>query len=72
MADWEEGDAVEWSWGAGTACGTVQKKYTKKVTHKIKGKEVTRNASAEEPAYAIRQEDGDRVLKSGSELRKRS
>jgi len=40
------------------------------VERKIKGKEITRNASREEPAYLVKQEDGDEVLKSGSELKK--
>lgn len=33
--------------------------------------ERTRNASEDEPAYLIEQEDGDEVLKSGSELKKK-
>ncbi|MFZ5964385.1 DUF2945 domain-containing protein [Thalassococcus sp. BH17M4-6] len=67
---YEEGDTVAWDWGNGTGQGEVQKVYTQKITLKIKGSEVTRNASEEEPAYRIVQEDGDEVLKSESELRK--
>ncbi len=63
-----EGDKVKWSWGNGTGTGTVTKKYTGKITRKIKGSEITRNASADDPAYLIEQEDGDEVLKSASEL----
>lgn len=63
-----KGDPVTWNWGSGTAKGTVTEVFTEKVTRRIKGKSITRNASAEEPAYLIRQEDGDRVLKSASEL----
>ena len=63
-----KGDPVTWNWGSGTAKGTVSEVFTEKVTCKIKGKSITRNASADEPAYLIRQEDGDRVLKSASEL----
>ncbi|MFQ6551613.1 DUF2945 domain-containing protein [Aestuariibius insulae] len=70
MSDYSEGDKVEWNWGNGTGTGTVQKKYTQKITLKIDGNEVTRNASDDEPAYKIEQDDGDEVLKSGSELSK--
>ena len=67
-----KGDTVEWDWGNGTGTGKVVKKYTRKITLKIKGSEVTRDASDDEPAYRIEQEDGDEVLKSESELRKAS
>ena len=70
MSDYSEGDKVEWNWGNGTGTGTVKKKYTQKITRKIDGNEVTRNASDDEPAYYIEQEDGGAVLKSGSELSK--
>ena len=63
-----KGDQVEWSWGNGTATGEVTEVFTSKVTRTIKGNEVTRDASDDEPAYMIEQKDGDRVLKSGSEL----
>ena len=66
------GDKVEWDWGNGTGTGKVVKKYTRKTTLKIKGSEVTRDASDDEPAYRIEQEDGDEVLKSETELRKAS
>lgn len=62
------GDSVKWSWGSGTATGTVKQIYTEKVTKTIKGTEVTRNADDDEPAYLIEQEDGDRVLKSVTEI----
>ena len=64
------GDKVKWEWGDGTATGEVQKRYTQKVTRKIKGTEVTRDASDDAPAYLIEQSDGDEVLKSHSELKK--
>lgn len=62
------GDHVSWSWGQGTGTGKVAERFTAKVTRQIKGSEITRNASDDEPAYLIEQEDGDRVLKSASEL----
>ncbi|MEM8576630.1 MAG: DUF2945 domain-containing protein [Pseudomonadota bacterium] len=67
---YSEGDKVEWEWGNGKGTGTVAKVYTQKITLKIKGSEVTRDASDDEPAYKIEQEDGDEVLKSHSEVKK--
>tara|TARA_B100000949_G_scaffold61774_1_gene54831 strand:+ start:110 stop:334 length:225 start_codon:yes stop_codon:yes gene_type:complete len=65
------GDKVEWDWGNGTGSGTIKQVYTQKRTVKIKGEEVTREASEEEPAYLIEQDDAE-VLKGQSELRKAS
>lgn len=65
---YQKGDLVEWQWGQGTATGKVQEIFTSKVTRQIKGSEITRNATEDEPAYLIEQEDGDQVLKSHSEL----
>ncbi len=62
-------DSVAWKYGSGTAKGKIKETFTHKVTRKIKGTEVTRNASKEEPAYLVEQEDGDQALKSESELR---
>ncbi|MEM9232888.1 MAG: DUF2945 domain-containing protein [Pseudomonadota bacterium] len=69
-SNYTSGTKVEWDWGNGTATGEVQESFTEKVTRQIDGTEVTRNADNDNPAYMIRQEDGDRVLKSHSELRK--
>ncbi len=62
------GETVEWSWGNGTGSGKIAERFTDKVTRTIKGSEITRNASTDDPAYLIEQEDGDRVLKLASEL----
>ena len=70
MATFRKGSKVSWHWGSGTATGTVAERFTEKVTRTIKGTEVTRDASDDEPAYLIEQDDGDRVLKSESELSK--
>lgn len=67
---YEEGERVKWEWGNGYGRGTVEKVYTRKVTRKISGTEVTRQASEDEPAYYITQKDGDAVLKSHSEVTK--
>jgi ribosomal protein L24 len=64
----KKGDTVSWNWGDGTAEGKVKTIYTEDVTKTIKGTEVTRSATEDEPAYLIEQDDGDQVLKSASEL----
>lgn len=61
---------VEWDWGNGTGEGKVSEVFTEKVTRTIKGNEVTRNASEDDPAYLIEQDGGNRVLKSHGEVRK--
>ncbi len=66
--DFDTGDEVSWNWGNGTGTGKVTKRYTSKITKTISGSEITRNATEDEPAFLIEQEDGDEVLKSGSEL----
>lgn len=66
----KKGDRVRWAWGANTAEGTVRERFARRVKRTIKGKAVVRNASEDEPAYLIVQDDGDRVLKSASELEK--
>ena len=70
MAKYSKGDTVEWNWGNGTGSGKVDDVFTRKVTRKIDGNEVTRNADEDNPAYLIKQDDGDQVLKSESELSK--
>ncbi len=68
MSTFTQGDKVEWNWGNGTGTGQVVKRYTQKITMTIKDNEVTREASDDCPAYLIKQEDGDQVLKSHSEV----
>ena len=70
MSQYSKGTKVEWSWGNGTGTGKITEVFTSDVTRTIKGTEVTRNASADEPAYLIEQDDGDKVLKSHSEVSK--
>ncbi len=64
----KKGDKVHWNWGKSQAEGTIKQKSEKTITKKIKGKEVKRNASKEEPAYVIEQKNGTEVVKSESEL----
>jgi hypothetical protein len=63
-----KGTEVTWKWGKGTAKGKVKETFDKEVTRKIKGSEITRKGSKEDPALLIEQEDGDLVLKLASEV----
>lgn len=65
-----QGTKVCWNWGNGWGKGTVKMVYTSDVTRTIKGTEVKRTATNENPAYLIEQQDGDQVLKSHSEISK--
>ena len=62
------GDTVEWNWGSGTGTGEATERFTDKVTRTIEGSEITRNATDDEPAFLIEQDDGSEVLKSVTEL----
>jgi hypothetical protein len=70
--NYSEGTQVQWKWGSGSATGKVVQVFTGDVTKTIKGTDVTRNASPDDPAYLIRQDDGDEVLKGHSEVKKAS
>jgi hypothetical protein len=63
-----KGTNVTWSWGNGTGSGKVVERFTDDVTRTLQGSEITRKASGDEPAFLIRQDDGDEVLKSITEI----
>lgn len=63
---------VEWEWGNGCATGNIREKFNSDVERTIKGSSVKREASDSDPAYLIEQDDGSKVLKSHSELKKSS
>ncbi len=65
---YQKNQDVKWRWGNGSATGVVSEIYKKKVSLTIKGTEVTRDASKACPAYLIEQDNGDKVLKSHSEI----
>ncbi|MGF1475471.1 MAG: DUF2945 domain-containing protein [Geminicoccaceae bacterium] len=69
---YQEGTEIEWDWGSGTASGKVVEVFYDDVTRTLKGSEVKRKASRDDPAYLIEQADGDQVLKGHSEIRKAS
>ena len=64
----KKGTHVTWRWGAYEAEGVVAEIFTRRVRRVIKGKAVVRNATQDDPAYLVRQADGNKALKSGSEL----
>lgn len=63
-----KGTMVQWNWASGTAKGKVEEIYKEEVSKTIKGTRVKRNASPKDRAFYIKQEDGDYVLKSESEV----
>lgn len=63
-----KGSKVTWSWGNGTAEGTVAEVHHDEVERQIKGEKIKRKGSKDDPAYLIEQEDGGRVLKLKSEV----
>ncbi len=60
---------VEWDWGNGTAKGQIDERFEREVKRTIDGSEITRKGSEDDPAYLIKQDDGGKVLKLGSEIR---
>lgn len=65
----KKGSDVKWKWGKGFAKGTVQETFHEDVERTINGNTVKREASQDNPAYLIKQNDGQRVLKSSSEVK---
>lgn len=65
-----KGDAAEWDWGTGTASGRVVESFARRVQRTLKGSRIVRNGREDNPALLIEQDDGDRVLKLASEVRR--
>jgi len=63
-----KGSKVKWKWGGHEARGVIAERFTRRVTRTIEGAKVVRDATEDEPAYLVKQEDGGRALKSASEL----
>lgn len=62
------GSDVSWSWGSGTAKGTIVERFERRVQRTLKGTKVVKNGGANNPAFLIEQKDGAKVLKLGREL----
>ncbi|BAM05142.1 hypervirulence associated TUDOR domain-containing protein [Phycisphaera mikurensis] len=72
MASFKEGDSVKWKYGSSHGHGTVKSVFEEKTTRKIKGNEVTREGSKDDPALYIEndKDDSGNVLKLASEVEK--
>nr|WP_137677748.1 DUF2945 domain-containing protein [Parerythrobacter lutipelagi] len=65
---YQTGQYVQWDWGNGTGKGQIKERFEREVTRTLQGTEVTKDGDEDNPAYLIKQDDGDEVLKRGSEL----
>jgi hypothetical protein len=64
-----KGASVRWKWSGSHPGGKVLERFERRVQRTFKGSKIVRNGSADDPAYLVEQEDGDRVLKLASELK---
>ncbi|MGI4873662.1 MAG: DUF2945 domain-containing protein [Janthinobacterium lividum] len=64
-----KGTQVTWKYGTGTATGKIESVHKEPITRKLKGSDIHRNGSADDPALVIVQENGDKVLKLQSEVK---
>lgn len=65
-----KGSEVKWKWGNGEGSGKVAETYTREISKKIKGTEVTRKGEKGNKVLFIKQKDGSEVLKLESEVEK--
>lgn len=70
MANVKNGDKVSWQNAGNKAHGTVQAVSPKKTTKTIKGKEIVRNGSKDDPAVTVKSDKGGVALHLQHELRK--
>ncbi|GAA3025282.1 DUF2945 domain-containing protein [Actinokineospora globicatena] len=68
MATYRAGTRVKWKWGTGWAEAKVVSAHRETTTRTLKGEEITRHGTEDNPAYVLEQDDGARVLKLHSEL----
>ncbi|AMR27321.1 hypothetical protein A0257_09585 [Hymenobacter psoromatis] len=64
-----KGTQVSWKYGTGTATGKIESVHKESITRKLKGSDITRHGTADNPAFVIVQDNGDRVLKLKSEVK---
>ncbi len=64
-----KGTKVSWKYGTGTATGKIESVHKESITRKLKGHDITRNGSADDPALVIVQDNGDKVVKLQSEVK---
>ncbi|MBW4329624.1 DUF2945 domain-containing protein [Stakelama sp. CBK3Z-3] len=66
---YQKGQKVKWEWGNGEGKGKITDRFERRVQRTFKGSKVVKNGTGDNPAYIIEQDDGDKVLKRGSELK---
>ncbi|MGB3470472.1 MAG: DUF2945 domain-containing protein [Erythrobacter sp.] len=59
---------VKCNWGNGEGKSQIAERFEREVTRALQYAEVTKDGDEHNPAYLIKQEDGDEVLKRSSEL----
>jgi hypothetical protein len=64
-----KGTKVSWKYGVGSATGKIESIHKEPITQKIKGHDIHRNGSADDPALVIVQDNGNKVLKLQSEVK---
>lgn len=64
-----KGTQVSWKYGTGSATGKIESVHQESITRKLKGHDITRHGSADDPALVIVQENGDKVVKLQSEVK---
>jgi hypothetical protein len=65
------GAKVQWQWLGRPILGVVEEIFFEPVTKSIKGKNIKRNGSKENPAYLFKSDAGNIALKLGAELQSR-
>lgn len=63
-----KGTKVRWLWGKHIGKGRVKQTFSKKVTKKIKGTEITRYGQKENKVLYITNENGEEFLKLENEV----
>lgn len=64
------GDHIAWKWVNGLAQGVVKSVHQESTTIESKGKLITRNGTADNPAIVITHKSGNDVIKLASEVQK--
>lgn len=68
MAKFRKSSKVEWKWLGRPITGVVEEVFKSSITKTIKGKNITRHGTAENPAYLVKSDAGNFALKLESEL----
>ena len=65
-----KGDYVAWQWGNGLAEGRIKSIHPERTTIISKGKQISRNGTADDPAIVIEHKSGNDVIKLAHEIQK--